>query len=227
MADATTQNDSGTATGSQTQQAPVTTQQPDVTPKPSTLPDDPAILKSEIEKLRAESAERRVKNKTIEAELNALREKQAEEEKARQLEQGKFKELYEKSERENAEKIAQLTNLRKKDALRAAAIEAGILDSDLVNLIPMDKIDPNSDTLNDARAVVTEFRNSKPHLFKAQTVPQPQNQQSPPTQFTPMPGAVGSPGAGDATPFDAMTATKAERDAHLMKIRKQLAKTVV
>jgi len=226
MPDQQPQVDPATATGSQTA---ATAQTTETVTRTSTLPDDPAILKTEIEKLRSESADRRVKNKTLETELQTIRERQAEIEKAQQIEQGRYKELFEKTERESTEKIKLLMDLRKKDALRAAALEAGILDSDLVNLIPTDKIDPNTDAISDARNVVAEFRITKPHLFKsvgsAPVAASTTNAQA--TPFTPMPGAVTAPSATEPAPFNAMTATKEEASKALNALRKQLGAKMV
>ena len=83
-------------------------------------------------------------------------------------EQGKYKELYEKEQASRRQTEAQMRSRVARAELRAYAIAEGIIDPDLVNLIPSKDIKVNDDTgeFENIRDLIADQKKAKPHLYK-------------------------------------------------------------
>lgn len=123
-----------------------------------------------VKKLRSEAAYRRKsydeadkKAKELEAELNSYKQKETEAAEAKMREDGKHKELLEKREQE----LSGLKDNLRRQEVRIQAVKAGIIDEDVANLIPMDKVSFDSaGKIVGAEEAVNAYKSEKANLFK-------------------------------------------------------------
>lgn len=143
---------------------------PPAPPAPAPAPDDKGGEEIDVEKLKNQNAallkeitEKRHKAKELEGKLSEYEKakKAAEDEKL--AEQGKFKELHEKSLGEMNTLKSQLM----RSAVRLFAQENGVIDDVVASSISLDKV-TISDTgeVSGAKEAVEAFKKDKPHLFK-------------------------------------------------------------
>lgn len=138
--------------------------------------------------LSDKEAELLKENMAFKKKLKALEDAQAAADDARLKEQGKFKELAEKSE---ARAKAAHDKLRNK-AVELVAIRAGIVDPDAVKLADLSGVTLDDDgNVSGAAEAVEALKASKPYLFGAQAMT-PQGQK--PTT-TPKPNGANSGGS--------------------------------
>lgn len=101
--------------------------------------------------------------------------------------QGQYKELMEKEQA----KAAAIQNRLIRAEMKAHAIRAGVIDMDLVDLIPVDKVKiGDSLEISGAEEAIAAFKSSKPHLFN--DAPKDPGAQNPP-QAKPTGAAVTDP----------------------------------
>jgi hypothetical protein len=137
--------------------------------------DETPITKEYAQRLRNEAAAARSEAQTIAAERDELKKYREDREAAELKEQKEFEKLanIEKQKREDAE-TRHAAELGKRDArivsqaVRSAAVEAGIIDPDLATLIPKGdvKIDATTDDVVGAAEAVAAYKAAKPGLFK-------------------------------------------------------------
>lgn len=100
---------------------------------------------SEVSKLKAEAAQRRIENRELQKQLEDFKRKQQQAEEQQQAEQGKFKELYEaeKAKAAEFEKLQeQLTNYQKRDEDRLNSLLEKVPENFkdlLTDDLPLDK----------------------------------------------------------------------------------------
>lgn len=124
-------------------------------------------LERENEELRREAASYRTEKKELSKERDILKNRFDEAERAKLEEEGKFKELYEKKQKELDEERKATERKMIRSEVKAAAIAAGFIDLDLLSTIPMTevKIDESGD-VSGALEAVEKFKTNKPYLFK-------------------------------------------------------------
>lgn len=131
--------------------------------------DDEDSIKEAAE-LKAEIARLREGNRTAKAEAKKLQDELDERNKKELKEQGKYKDLYEKSETEKKNQAGEWRKKYVRSLTRAEAIGAGILDSDLAGLINVDDLAGSDmdegELVEKIRAKVEEHKEKKPALYK-------------------------------------------------------------
>lgn len=172
-----------------------------------------ADLQAYIKAKDDEAAKRRHERDEAKTEAAKYQSQLDDAEKARLKKNGEFKELYEKSE-QSKEALKQQIKLAE---VKLHAQEAGILDTDFVNLIPLEKV-TISDTgeIQGAKEAVEAFKTTKPTWFKTAeqtpaTPPPPK-----PTGFSTSPDPTQA--TEDPTGRDAvMKMSDADFDAFMVK----------
>jgi hypothetical protein len=139
-------------------------------------------------KERARIAELRLRE--AEAERDALKAADAERARKEAEDKGKFKELYESQKLEHENYKKQVEQERIRDAVRAAAIQAGLIDADLADLIPLDKVRVENGRVIGVEEAVNTHKANKPLLF-TKVVGGSGN------PVSPAPGGDGGSGGGD------------------------------
>ncbi len=126
-------------------------------------------LKDLIGETKEEYDARMAEFKKLRAENEKLSKQIDDAEKAKMVEQGQFKELYEKevASRKQAEGRAREKLLRSE--VRAYAVAEGILDPDMADLIPTKNLKLNEDTgeYDNIKTVIAEHKAAKPQWYKA------------------------------------------------------------
>ncbi len=122
-----------------------------------------AALKAEIASLRAGNRESKAEAKKLQDELDERNKKELKE-------QGKFKDLYEKSENEKKSQAGEWRKKYVKSITRAEAVAAGILDSDLAGLINVDDLAgtdmDEGELVEKVRVKIADHKEKKPALYK-------------------------------------------------------------
>ena len=138
------------------------------------------VAKAELERMKAEYesrmaalAEEAKKAKELQAQLDAI-------EKQKLEEQGKFKELYEKERTEREKEIRAMRRELARADLKALAIREGIIDPDIINLIPSKDFKWNEETgrFDNLEELLVAHKQAKPNLYKTME-PAPQQPQPP------------------------------------------------
>lgn len=111
--------------------------------------------------------------------LEAREAAEAEAEKKRLEEQGKYKELAEKAESEKTALQTKYETNAKSNALKLAALQAGTVDADavaaLVDLGTIKLSDDGSVDADSVKSVIETLKESKAYLFGTATPPKPNN----------------------------------------------------
>ena len=140
------------------------------------------VAKAELERMKAEYesrmaalAEEAKKAKELQAQLDAI-------EKQKLEEQGKFKELYEKERTEREKEIRAMRRELARADLKALAIREGIIDPDIINLIPSKDFKWNEETgrFDNLEELLVAHKQAKPNLYRSMEPPAqpgPQTQQ--------------------------------------------------
>lgn len=165
--------------------------------KPEDKGDDLEALKrhnkellAELKTKKGEVNDYKGKYDTLQAEKDAAEEKKL-------ADQGEFKTLLEKEQLKNKNFEKQVL----KAQLQAAAVKEGLIDDDLIDVIPVDKI--KISTVNDsiqitgALEAVQAYKATKPHLFKAAEAPAATTTTTPPGTATG--AAVSDPSSAGTT----------------------------
>ncbi|MCE5388268.1 MAG: hypothetical protein K0041_06780 [Acidithiobacillus sp.] len=131
-------------------------------------PASETVAKAELERMKAEYesrmaalAEEAKKAKELQAQLDAI-------EKQKLEEQGKFKELYEKERTEREKEIRAMRRELARADLKALAIREGIIDPDIINLIPSKDFKWNEETgrFDNLEELLVAHKQAKPNLYK-------------------------------------------------------------
>lgn len=132
--------------------------------------DDDDDSGKEAAELKAEIARLREGNRTAKADAKKLQDELDERNKKELKEQGKFKDLYEKSEADKKTQAGEWRRKYVKSITRSVAVEAGILDSDLAGLINVDDLAGSDmdegELVEKIRTKVEEHKEKKPALYK-------------------------------------------------------------
>ncbi len=139
-------------------------------------------MKADYESKMAELAEQGKKAKELQAKLDEI-------ESQKLAEQGKFKELYEKEQSERRKETQSMRRELARAELKALALGEGILDPDLVNLIPAKSFawDEETQRYTNLKDLLTEHKTQKPHLYRG-SEPTTQTQQPAPSAARPTTG---------------------------------------
>lgn len=151
------------------------------------------------EAIKSEKAARADAERERDELKNAQKKATDDAERKRLEEEGKWKELAEKNQKDLDETIKTYQNRTIKAELKAAAQAAGIIDADLADLIPKDKITVNDKgEIQGISEAVEVFKQSKPNLFGTQGVtappPAPVVKPTGAGAGNPNPGVTGTPG---------------------------------
>jgi len=175
------------------------------------------VAKAELERMKAEYesrmaalAEEAKKAKELQAQLDAI-------EKQKLEEQGKFKELYEKERTEREKEIRAMRRELARADLKALAIREGIIDPDIINLIPSKDFKWNEETgrFDNLEELLIAHKQAKPNLYRSMEPPaQPGPQTQQPVQNR---ATTGDPQVPPTTPpgpgKDVSTMGRAEYEA--------------
>lgn len=124
----------------------------------------PEEQKAYLKQLRSEASYRRKAHTEAEAKAAELQAKFDEAEKAKLEEQGKFKELYEGSQK----KLDDLNKRLIRQEIKVHAQKEGLIDLDVAELIVADKVTLSTDgKIVGAEEAVASFKTAKPNLFQA------------------------------------------------------------
>lgn len=136
----------------------------DIDPTIKSLQDDPDGIKKLLDTKRAANAEAAKYRKKLEQIQSA---QDAADKKALE-EQGKFKELADKAESEKTAVVEKFTRRSKFIGLKIEAIKQGIIDPDVIEIIPLSDVEIDDDfNVINAAEIITDFKSKKPHFFKA------------------------------------------------------------
>lgn len=142
----------------------------------------------EMAEAKAEAAKRRLELRAREAENQTLKEQLKKIEEARLAEEGKWKELAERAQVENASLKKEMHEKITRAEIRNYAIAEGLIDPDIASLIVL----PKEDTA-DLQALVKAHKEAKPHLYKQPSTGQIEKKptQGEPSKPTPVTGTSG------------------------------------
>ena len=156
------------------------------------------VAKAEMERMKAEyesrMAEEAKKTKALQAQLDEI-------EAQKLQEQGKFKELYEKEKADREKETRAMRRELARADLKALAIREGIIDPDIINLIPSKDFKWNDEAgrFDNLEELLVAHKQAKPNLYKTA---EPTNQQ--PGQQTQQPiqnrATTGDPQVPPTTP---------------------------
>ncbi len=134
------------------------------------------VAKAEMERMKADYenrmaalAEEAKKAKTLQAQLDAIEAKKMEE-------QGQFKELYEKEKADREKETRAMRRELARADLKALALREGIIDPDIINLIPSKDFKWNDEAgrFDNLEELLIAHKQAKPNLYKTA---EPQGQQ--------------------------------------------------
>lgn len=118
-------------------------------------------LLDKLTKTKSRSAE-------LETKVSQFEKERADQEKKRLEEQGEFKRLYEEEKNLKESEITKMRDRLVMAELKAHALDAGILDLDVVKLIPKDSVKLTDDGVEGAKEAIEAFKAAKPSLFKSE-----------------------------------------------------------
>ncbi len=116
---------------------------------------------AELERQLADSAKEAARARQLEERLNAI-------ENEKLAEQGKYKELYEKEVDQRKKDLQSARRELARETLRNMAISEGIIDADIVDMIPARSFQYDEDTgrFTNVRDLLAQHKADKPHLYR-------------------------------------------------------------
>lgn len=116
---------------------------------------------AELERQLADSAKEAARARQLEERLNAI-------ENEKLAEQGKYKELYEKEVDQRKKDLQSARRELARETLRNMAISEGIIDPDIVDMIPARSFQYDEDTgrFTNVRDLLAQHKADKPHLYR-------------------------------------------------------------
>lgn len=116
---------------------------------------------AELERQLADSAKEAARARQLEERLNAI-------ENEKLAEQGKYKELYEKEVDQRKKDLQNARRELARETLRNMAISEGIIDPDIVDMIPARSFQYDEDTgrFTNVRDLLAQHKADKPHLYR-------------------------------------------------------------
>jgi len=161
-------------------------------------PQSPAPTVDIEAKLAAQKAEYEAQMAALKEEAKkakVLQEKLDEIEKQKLAEQGKYKELYEKELADRKKEIQTMRRELARESLRNMAMAEGIIDPDLVDMIPARSFQYDEETgrFTNLRELLDSHKASKPHLYGKPSAGAPSVPVARPTTGDPMQPPVNTP----------------------------------
>ena len=116
---------------------------------------------AELERQLADSAKEAARARQLEEKLNTI-------ENEKLAEQGKYKELYEKEVDQRKKDLQSARRELARETLRNMAISEGIIDADIVDMIPARSFQYDEDTgrFTNVRDLLAQHKADKPHLYR-------------------------------------------------------------
>ena len=164
----------------------------------TTAPQAPAPTVDIEAKLAAQKAEYEAQMAALKEEAKkakALQEKLDEIENQKLAEQGKYKELYEKELADRKREIQTMRRELARESLRNMAMAEGIIDPDLVDMIPARSFQYDEETgrFTNLRELLDSHKSSKPHLYGKPGAASPAVPAARPTTGDPMQPPTNTP----------------------------------